>query len=321
MIKRILVGTLFILFMGLVPTISSAELQDKIHVSINGEPVEFNEITGSPFSDEYNRIQVPFKATLEKFGAKVNWLEQMEVAIAEKNGIYLEVPNGKPYIFNNGIRIDNESSSLSQGGRLYLPIRIVMEQFGCDVQWDSMSKTVIITYSNVKEENSIADKRDALEDKKEAVEEKDKQQDKQQDKQKVEEPKAEEEEYYYHKYDDDNLLVDFYGTTKRGVVTDYKKPIITFDEEIPTVTNKDSFMVSGTCENTEYIVIHSPLNFNTKTTPVNNRFSIMVKLITDDELARKEKGVGNAVSILAMNGDKAVIKEYVVYYNDEYEEE
>lgn len=278
----------------------------------------FNEITGYPFVDENNHIQVPLKATLEKFGANITWLDKMEVAIVEKNGIYVEVPNGQPYILKNGIRIENESSSLSKNGRLYLPIRIVMEQFGCDVKWDDLSKTVLISYTPIKEEKqSVADVdknnvNNVEEDNKDAVDKEDtRKKDKEKDKN-----KGKAAYYAIEEYESEDYW-EFYGVNTKEE-TEYKKPVIILDQDIPNVTDQASFIVSGTCENTEHITIQSPLNNNKGIKPVNNRFSYLVKLVTDTDVegARKEKGIANGVTIIARNGDKVLIKDYIVYYND-----
>ncbi|SHK86596.1 copper amine oxidase N-terminal domain-containing protein [Desulforamulus aeronauticus] len=321
MVRKSLVFIFAVILIGLIPAVSAAEVQDKIQVSINGENVDFSEITGYPFLDENNCIQVPFKATLEKFGAKVDWLNQIEVAIAEKNGIYIEIPNGKSYILKNGMKIDNESISQSKNGRLYLPIRIVMEQFGCDVKWDSLSQTVLITYIPVKEKDDAADvKQETTKDKQNAVDVKEEDIRDKKDTTKKDKPQTKDSQggagYYSIEERESEDYWEAYGTNTKEE-TEYKKPVITLDQDIPNVTDQASFVVSGTCENTEYISVQSPLNNMRPIKPENNRFSITVKLVTDTdvEAAQKEKGIGNGVTIIARNGDKVLIKDYIVYYN------
>ncbi|MEW9124939.1 MAG: copper amine oxidase N-terminal domain-containing protein [Thermotaleaceae bacterium] len=430
--KRKLVFMVLMATIFMLPLFSLAEGSDHIQVSINNRYLDFNEDTGYPFIDTNNRVQVPFRVTLEAFGAQVEWREETKSIVTEKNGIKVELPINESYILVDGKTIDNDSPCLVKNGRVYLPIRVILEQFGSKVIWDNQSKTVYITYDDVdgnsekiqdvppqveiKSPRSTVEKQAAIKiitDKENSIylnghiikldanneyivdlpnitnefkievvnpqaakttktfiiekvidelylnvkaENTTPKEDKVlivgdtnpgntvkingkeisvNEKGKFEywfsglEPnknviniiaasnkfdkKIENKINVYYK--NSKVEEDFYGSSKPEEETEYENPIVYLDEEIPEVTNKASFTVSGTCENTEYITIQSPLNFNTKTAPINNRFSITVKLITNDEHARKEKGIGNVVTIIAKNGDKILVKEYVVYYN------
>jgi len=132
-----------ILFSGFSSTVSNAQdLQTKI--SINGKLVEFNEKTGYPFVDENNRTLVPFRATLEAFGATVSWNQDTRIAKAEKNDTRVEVPIGQPYIKVEGMKVENDTSGVVKDGKTYVPIRKVMEAYDCKVEWDALTSTVMI---------------------------------------------------------------------------------------------------------------------------------------------------------------------------------
>ncbi|MFA6983575.1 MAG: stalk domain-containing protein, partial [Sedimentibacter sp.] len=65
---------LFILSLVLLLALSSVSaFADDVVINIDSTKVEFNEELGFPFVDENDRTQVPFRATLEKYGAKVEW--------------------------------------------------------------------------------------------------------------------------------------------------------------------------------------------------------------------------------------------------------
>lgn len=113
-----------------------------IPILINGEYIEFNDKIGYPFIDENNRTQVPFRIILEKIGAKVEWNNETRTAIAEKDGIKVEVPIDKTFILKNGERIENDTKALIKDERTYLPIRVVLEAFGYEVGWDGKTITV-----------------------------------------------------------------------------------------------------------------------------------------------------------------------------------
>ena len=117
---------------------------DEVGISIDGTQVEFTQESGQPFIDENNRTQVPFRQTLEAFGATVNWDPDSRTAIAEKDGVIVNVPIGADYIYKGDLQVMNDTKSLIKDGRTYLPIRIVLEAFGADVSFDAQSRTVLV---------------------------------------------------------------------------------------------------------------------------------------------------------------------------------
>lgn len=139
------ISFIFLLFLLVFMPIDSLAQQTSSPISIDGKLVEFNTTTGFPFLDENNRTQVPFRIALEAFGAKVDWQQSTRTAIAEKDGIKVEVQIGAKYILRNGTKIENDTIALIVDGKTYLPIRKVMEAFGATVEWDSNNKTVEIT--------------------------------------------------------------------------------------------------------------------------------------------------------------------------------
>ena len=77
-------------------------------VIINFESVDFDTTSGYPFIGLNNRTLVPFRQTLESFGAQVEWEGGTRTAIASKDGIRVEVPIGAKYILKDGQRIAND---------------------------------------------------------------------------------------------------------------------------------------------------------------------------------------------------------------------
>jgi len=113
-------------------------------IRIDSETVEFNEDLGFPFIDENYRTQVPFRATMEKYGAEVDWDGENNTAVAVKDGIVVKVPLGEKFILKNDEKIEIDSPALMKDGRIYLPIRHVIEAFGSKVEWDEAFNTVVI---------------------------------------------------------------------------------------------------------------------------------------------------------------------------------
>lgn len=140
-----IIFTLSLAFILVMTSVTAFADDGAAIITIDSNKVEYSEGTGVPFVDENARTQVPFRATLTKFGAEVTWNDSLKVATAVKDDITVEIPIGSNYIIKNGEKITNDTSSLIKDGKTYLPIRKVMEAFGCSVEWDQELKTVVIT--------------------------------------------------------------------------------------------------------------------------------------------------------------------------------
>lgn len=114
-----------------------------VSVVVNGTAVQYNDQTGYPFKDGNNRVQVPFRQTLEAFGAEVEWNQQINTAIAKKGNVIVEVPIGVNFILKDGKQIANDTVAVVQNGKTYLPIRVVFESFGLQVKWDEVGQSVV----------------------------------------------------------------------------------------------------------------------------------------------------------------------------------
>ena len=114
-------------------------------ININGTDVLFTAASGRPFLDTANRTLVPFRQTMEAFGAEVSWDGGARIATAIFNDVVVEVPVGRAYILKDGERINNDTVAVLQNDRVFLPIRIVLEAFGFTVDWDAETNTVVAT--------------------------------------------------------------------------------------------------------------------------------------------------------------------------------
>lgn len=114
------------------------------NISLDGKIVFYHDGSGYPFTDKNSRVLVPFRITLEEFGASVTWDPATMTAIAEKNGVRVEAPLGARYIIKNGQRIENDTEAVIKNNRVYLPIRKVLEAFGATVSWNGQTGTVIV---------------------------------------------------------------------------------------------------------------------------------------------------------------------------------
>jgi len=115
-----------------------------IGVLLDRDAVPFTTETGYPFIDANGRTLVPFRLVLEYFGCRVEWNQADTTAIASKGDTRVEVPVGEAFIRVNGTVRANDSAAVIRDGRVYLPIRAVLEAFGATVSWDAAVQSVVV---------------------------------------------------------------------------------------------------------------------------------------------------------------------------------
>ncbi|TFG89981.1 MAG: hypothetical protein E4H16_02655 [Candidatus Atribacteria bacterium] len=140
--------TLILVLLMLLLSIQISYAQG-IGVIIDNTSVVFDTNTGTPFIDGNSRALVPFRVVLEKFGCKVEWNQIDKIAKAQKSGIVVQVPIGKPFILINGVEKANDTSAQIKNGRTYLPIRAVLEAFGASVSWNQSTNSVVADSSGM----------------------------------------------------------------------------------------------------------------------------------------------------------------------------
>lgn len=136
--------TLLLLFTMTFSNALSAFAQTSA-VLIDGTPVPFTKESGSPFTDQQGRMQVPLRSTMEAFGCTVTWDGSKQEATVTKEDVTVQVPLGTRYLFVNGVKKPTDTSALMEQGRVYLPIRPVLESFGADLAWNAPENTLSIT--------------------------------------------------------------------------------------------------------------------------------------------------------------------------------
>lgn len=108
-------------------------------VYIDHTKVSFNVASGYPFV-ENGRTLVPLRATMEAFGATVDWDSATNTAIVKKDTTTVRCTIGDNRITRNNVIIYNDAAAVISDGRTYLPIRAVLEAFGATVTWDGSVK-------------------------------------------------------------------------------------------------------------------------------------------------------------------------------------
>lgn len=130
---------LFMLFTFLSVTFCYAA--DEINITVDGE----NVISDTPPQIVEGRTLVPLRAIFEALGAEVNWNSEEKSlnAVKDDTEIYMKI-NDNIYTVNDEVKVLDVSPAIIEG-RTMVPVRAISESFGCEVKWDSESKSVIIT--------------------------------------------------------------------------------------------------------------------------------------------------------------------------------
>jgi len=140
--RKILLSMFFLALVIAVAVPCEAYAIGAVSLEINGDAVVYDKDSGQPFIDNAGRMQVPFRKTMEKLGASVAWDGATKTAEAVLYGITVKIPVGAPYIIKNESMIPNDTKAQLEDGRIYLPIRAVLEAFGATVNWNSSSHAV-----------------------------------------------------------------------------------------------------------------------------------------------------------------------------------
>lgn len=125
----------------------SAVYASNTTVYIGENKVPFTAESGFPFTDGQGRMQVPLRSTMESFGCTVTWNNEEQKASLTKDGTTVEVPLGKSYLYMNGTQKATDTVALIQNGRVYLPIRPVLEAFGATLTWKADQNALFISSS------------------------------------------------------------------------------------------------------------------------------------------------------------------------------
>lgn len=112
---------------------------------IEGKAVNFNSNTGYPYVDTNFRTMVPLRQALETYGCSVAWDPKIG-CIAKKDGTVVTQQLGRKYLVRNNTEIiKNDTIAVAYKGRIYVPIRAVLEAFGAHVSYDQKLNQVNIS--------------------------------------------------------------------------------------------------------------------------------------------------------------------------------
>lgn len=134
-----LLSILLVVSMISAPAFTSAN--NDIIITVDGAAVDFD----TPPQIIEGRTMVPMRAIFETLGADVDWDSDSQTVTAYKNGVLLSFTIGSTTLYHNSIEQSVDVPAQIVDGRTLIPVRVISECLGADVDWDSENNTVNIT--------------------------------------------------------------------------------------------------------------------------------------------------------------------------------
>ncbi len=115
--------------------------EDDIIVSLNGVPIMFDQ---KPIMYD-DRVLVPVRAIFEALGYEVEWNESRQQVTAKNSDNVLNMWVNDKELYHNDNLIGLDVSPMLIGDRVLVPVRVISQCAGYDVNWYGNTKTVTIT--------------------------------------------------------------------------------------------------------------------------------------------------------------------------------
>ena len=114
--------------------------------------IDGNEVSSdtAPQITAEGRTIVPLRVISEELGAKVDWDQETKTVTVEKESSTLKLTIGEKVMKDNDSEIQLDSPAQIVNDRTMVPLRAISESFGCEVDWDGETKTVIISTNTEK---------------------------------------------------------------------------------------------------------------------------------------------------------------------------
>lgn len=133
---------LFLLICMILNILPNTNADDDIKIIANGKPVEFYD-NQKPFIENGTTL-IPVRKIFELLDAEVSWDQNTSTARATKLDKVVEIQNDSRYIRINGKISEMPVKAQARDGYMFVPLRIVSEAFGTNINWDGNTKVVSI---------------------------------------------------------------------------------------------------------------------------------------------------------------------------------
>ncbi|MCH5187903.1 MAG: hypothetical protein J1F63_05825 [Oscillospiraceae bacterium] len=130
---------------------SFAAVSDEISVTVDGSSISFD----VPPKIIDGTTMLPVRLALEPLGAEFAWNERSQAVTIRANGKNIVLTIGAESALVDGVSKPLMKPAMIIDGRTLIPIRFVAEELGYGVDWDSNTRTVIISSSDDETDDTI----------------------------------------------------------------------------------------------------------------------------------------------------------------------
>ena len=135
--KRLLTILLICMFIIKIPVFAEP---DNISVVVDGTYLSFDQ----PPVMQSDRVLVPLRAIFEALDATVEWNDETQTVTSTKGSTTVSMQINNTQYSVNTEQKTMDVPPLLLNSRTLIPVRAVAESFGCNVDWDESTQTVII---------------------------------------------------------------------------------------------------------------------------------------------------------------------------------
>lgn len=116
-----------------------------ISIYINNQRITTSD---APYIKE-NRTLVPIRVISENLGVKVDWNQSTREVLLEKDAQKTILPIGKKHYIKNGTKTATDIAPEIKNDRTFVPLRLIAELYGKQVNWDQASYSVLINEQGI----------------------------------------------------------------------------------------------------------------------------------------------------------------------------
>lgn len=121
-------------------TLTTPVLAKDINIYINNNKIETPD---APYIKD-SRTLVPIRVISENLGVEVGWNQNTKEVLLQKDSKETILPIGKKHYTQDGQEVSTDIAPEIKNSRTFVPLRLIAELYGKQVNWDQASYSVLI---------------------------------------------------------------------------------------------------------------------------------------------------------------------------------
>lgn len=115
---------------------------NNVNILLNGEII--NNTDYFSFVDENNRTMVSIRWVSEQLKYKVDWNDELQIALIHDNKNLIKLQANSDEIFKNDTLIKMDTTAVIKNNRLFIPIRFFAECIDINIEWNKGTNTIYL---------------------------------------------------------------------------------------------------------------------------------------------------------------------------------